>query len=273
MLWQPPQYPTLRLSSHKYLWRALALLCLIVIGIIVDACGSVEKDYKYFHWFVDGIPEPGSVETTSGQTHISSFLAGGAQQISPGTIYYSHKPWADENCHACHQGVSQFSMPGRDDSQICMPCHEKVVDEYRYMHGAVVSVACLWCHAPHLSQYEHLLRAKPTEICLQCHSTEDGSLLLEKEHADLTRNCLDCHFGHGSEEPGFLKPKQPPSDNSEVAGPPTPPTPPTTDPATNEQPQSETPEPAPDGDSGQPEKLDSGSVSDSNSDSVMKENH
>ena len=221
---QPRHFSSLPSSYHQYVWRLLGVVGLLVVAIIIDACGSVEKDYKYFHWFVDGIPEPGSQPADTGQTHISSFLAGSSQQIPSGTQYYSHQPWADENCHACHQGVSQFSMPTRDDSQICMQCHEEVVDEYRYMHGAVVSVACLWCHAPHLSRYQHLLRSKSPDICLQCHTTEDGSLVAEKEHSDLKRDCLECHFGHGSAQPGFLKPVSVPDipEGSDLPGPPAP---------------------------------------------------
>jgi len=219
---QPPQYRSLPSSYQQYVWRLFAVGALLVVAIIIDACGSVEKDYKYFHWFVDGIPEPGS-ELASDSTNRTFFVNSG-QPVPPGTIYYSHQPWADENCHACHQGVSQFSMPTRDDSQICMQCHEDVVDEYRYMHGAVVSVACLWCHAPHLSQYEHLLRSKSPDICLQCHTTEDGSLVAEEEHSDLERDCLECHFGHGSAQPGFLKPVSVPDipEGSDLPGPPAP---------------------------------------------------
>ena len=218
-------------ESH---WRVLrsvnrspvfVLLFIVVVAILIVSCGSIEQDYKYFHWFVDGIPEPGSPEALgqTDQTGLSSFVAGNAATLATVTTYYSHKPWADENCQACHRGASSFGMPSRDDSGVCMNCHQEVVDEYRYMHGAVVSIACLWCHAPHVSQYEDLLRAESPVICLQCHSTEGGNLVAEGVHADLTRDCLECHFGHGSEEAGFLRPSFPSVQPEEIGPPPSPP--------------------------------------------------
>jgi predicted CXXCH cytochrome family protein len=73
------------------------------------------------------------------------------------------------------------------------------------MHGPVVAAACLWCHAPHESAFSALLKDEPRNVCIGCH--DQGLLGTERvpAHADESRSCLDCHYGHGGTRQYFIR--------------------------------------------------------------------
>ena len=164
----------------------------IVIGALISGwlgC-SVENDYELLSFFFDGVPEPGSFEAGGG------FLGGGK------TIY-QHEPYATDSCLECHPNPSQMQL-SRDDSTICLKCHEDIPEQYPFMHGAVIGNACLWCHDPHISTIASLLREPSPALCTQCH--EQGKLSAPvTEHANADTNCLSCHFGHGGDDAWFLR--------------------------------------------------------------------
>lgn len=167
-------------------WVA-ALFCVTAAGVW-GGC-SIKKNYDLLSFFFDGVPDPNAP--------LSEWTVGGALPAS----YMAHKPYEDGRCTECHP---KLFVPVQDGSQVCMKCHEGADRAYDRMHGPVAARACLFCHNPHDSVYPALLRRAPRQLCMQCHD----SFLLDTErvpaHADDSRNCLDCHTGHGGSDPFFL---------------------------------------------------------------------
>lgn len=188
-------------------WSLSAVVLLTVIVGSWTGC-SPERRYRVMNFFFDGVPDPNAPEATEGAPR-------------PGTrtvaIVSRHKPFVEDQCLRCHQTVSTNIQLNRDDSSMCLQCHADRIDQYPVMHGAVAGKACLWCHNPHQSALEVLLRELPPALCMQCHGSEiqrtgpNGALAVAG-HADLDRNCLDCHWGHGGTEPGLLRVRREPTD-------------------------------------------------------------
>lgn len=167
--------------------------CVIAAGCLLFGWAgcSVEKNYDLLSFFFDGVPEPGSLEAGGG-------LLGGR-----GGTMYSHEPYATESCLECHPNPSQMQL-SREDSGVCMKCHEQIPEQYEFMHGAVVGNACLWCHDPHISANPYLLRDSAPALCAQCHKGNQFAAP-ESAHASEDTDCLSCHNGHGGSEAFFLR--------------------------------------------------------------------
>lgn len=165
----------------------------VILAISWLGC-SVEKNYDLLSFFFDGVPNPNlSYEDDPG-----TFLT------RPGAAIVMHQPFADDNCGACHANPGQLNL-SRDDSSICLKCHEETTTQYPFMHGATVGMACLWCHDPHRSPYDSLLRAQAPELCRQCHNPSLTVRPEEIEHIQTETECLNCHYGHGGSSRYFLK--------------------------------------------------------------------
>ena len=65
-------------------------------------------------------------------------------------IVFTHKPFAEEKCDACHSGgvnALYRPLPQSVSSEVCLKCHKDATSNKPIMHGPVAAVECLWCHA------------------------------------------------------------------------------------------------------------------------------
>lgn len=171
-----------------------APVCVGVAGLVWSGC-SVEKNYALLSFFFDGVPNPNALPIMS--------TAGNPAFIRQSPTYSGHKPFLEDRCVDCHG--SGFTTSGVTAS-VCMKCHGEVPQEYPRMHGPVPAGACLWCHVPHESAWAHLLKAPSRDVCAQCHDATLLSSAKVPEHQDQSRQCLECHYGHGGTSAYFLRP-------------------------------------------------------------------
>jgi predicted CXXCH cytochrome family protein len=171
-------------------WRRIAP-CLIFVALVLGC--SAQKHYKTLSFFFDGVPDPSKGE---GATQLTGERGGAKFTV------YIHKPYAENNCNACHEGDRKqfFTLAAAvgPTADKCLSCHSDVPHQYPNMHGPVAVNACTWCHSPHQSANAHLLKSTPNKVCMQCHGPT-GLSPSTANHADPKANCLDCHSGHGGE--------------------------------------------------------------------------
>jgi predicted CXXCH cytochrome family protein len=157
---------------------------------------SARERYRVMNFFFDGVPNPDAA------------IAGRGGGSGAAPIVVTHKPFAEQNCNACHTGNVENALYSPASAvvspTICLKCHQDVPHQYPVMHGPVAAVECLFCHAAHEASYPALLWKKTPDLCMQCHTRE---LLDPTEPAHLVADsdCLRCHFGHGGPERGLLK--------------------------------------------------------------------
>ena len=183
-----------RSSTTTRGWRVSAWRfapCLLVAAIVIGCSGR--KHYKTLSFFFDGVPDPAASATGTRVT---------AERGGTKFTVYVHKPYAENNCKACHEGdrtqfftLAAATGPTPDK---CLTCHADVPHQYPNMHGPVAVNACTWCHSPHQSANAHLLKSTPNKVCMQCHGPT-GLSPSTANHTDPKANCLDCHSGHGGE--------------------------------------------------------------------------
>lgn len=157
---------------------------------------SVERDYKMLSLFFDGVPDPSVIRSNADAIRFA--------KETGGTVYV-HPPFANNQCGECHKDLSG-EMARKVDPTLCFRCHEAAANEHPKMHGAVSAGACVFCHSPHESTVKHLLRDHAPKICIQCHTAKSFGDPPAPVHADMNRDCLECHFGHGGPERFFLRP-------------------------------------------------------------------
>ena len=175
----------------------------MAVAVIVVAGCSVEKNHELLSFFFDGVPEPGTgVPGAAG-------AAGTGGRPAPRPIVSSHSAFRERRCEDCHGETGGFGLVVTGfsdlDATVCRNCHGQVLEQYPRMHGPVAAQECLWCHWPHESTNPYLLAQAPPDLCLGCHGFELRGLPQPPEHADLGRDCLDCHRGHGGPQRYFLK--------------------------------------------------------------------
>jgi predicted CXXCH cytochrome family protein len=173
-----------------------------VLALAFWAGCSVERDYQTLSLFFDGVPDPHAKATTQDSASAELSRLGPAMKQSK-PIASTHKPFAEEKCTACHTRPTEVFASALD-SNLCVKCHEKVLDAYPSMHGAVVGRACLFCHEPHDSSYASLLKTNAPDLCVQCHERVALTPRVDA-HALEGISCLDCHTGHGGDKPPFLR--------------------------------------------------------------------
>jgi predicted CXXCH cytochrome family protein len=174
---------------------------MIGLGLLIMAgCGTPREEYQVLSFFFDGVPNPDAVKPTAEST--------GPAVKAVARVVTQHKPYADNNCAACHRSTTGEIQEFSEAYKQCVKCHPKVPQERRLMHGPVAREACRWCHAPHESTEPALLKDSPIKVCSQCH---DKQLLGDKppEHVDGKTSCVQCHFGHGGDARYFLKEQAP----------------------------------------------------------------
>lgn len=140
-----------------------------------------------------------------------------------------HKPFAEENCAACHvphQGKVKGLLT-KDVNSLCRDCHKISDKEYQASHSAagVDKLTCDTCHDPHASDGAGLisptahapladgdceschtdpskngeLTASPLELCTTCHDDIAAKLQMKSNHPPaVDGECLGCHSGHNS---------------------------------------------------------------------------
>jgi predicted CXXCH cytochrome family protein len=176
--------------------RVLCGVTALVAGALLvwAGCTVTPENYKLLSTFFDGVPDP-SMSGPSG--NMVGF------DISQSPTYSIHKPYEEQQCEVCHKVGLQ---PTRNDSAMCIGCHEKTPSEHRFTHGPVAAGACMWCHAPHESAHAALLRDVDRKVCGQCHTPAMLDSTKVPEHTDESRACLECHTGHGGSAPYMLRP-------------------------------------------------------------------
>lgn len=160
---------------------------------------SVQKHYDLLSKFFDGVPDPNSVNAYMGAP------------VTESATYSEHQPYTEEACFECHTDINEMLI-SKDDSSICMKCHEGITEQYPVMHGAVTGIACLMCHNPHLSPLLNLLRDNSSAMCLQCHEVDPEKA--SEPHQDTQRSCIECHNAHGGDAPFFLHTQRQSDDSS-----------------------------------------------------------
>jgi predicted CXXCH cytochrome family protein len=183
--------------------RKRRTLLLLAVALIWGGC-SVEKHYDVLNFFFDGVPEPVSEETGAAGT------VGGGRGTAGGGPVSSHSAYIARRCETCHGDRASFSFVTSGfsdvDDAVCMQCHQEVVDAELRLHGPVAVQACLFCHQPHVSPHPNLLVDASPGLCLRCHLPEVQGAPSSQAHEDLTRDCLECHFGHGGSDRYYLRP-------------------------------------------------------------------
>ena len=163
---------------------------------------SPEKHYETLKIFFDGVPDPHAKTLSQNPTSPGGNKLGSPSRLA-GAMASIHKPFAEENCTACHAQATQIFASAMD-AAVCLNCHQQILDAYPVMHGPVIGKACLWCHQPHESTSPFLLKTQAATLCTQCHDRE--SLTPHSEgHRLESASCLDCHMGHGGHALPFLR--------------------------------------------------------------------
>lgn len=183
-------------TDHRY--RPFGWV-LALAALALWSCGSPEERYKTLSFWFDGVPLPESMRPNVEDPDGSRVAL----------IIVQHAPYEAERCEDCHGAVRKgtMSLAGYAGlkSTVCLKCHEGKQTEFRAMHGPVAAVECLACHEPHESRYAHLLKSPTPALCLQCHVKEDLKASPIAGHEDLSVDCLNCHSGHGGDDPYFLR--------------------------------------------------------------------
>jgi predicted CXXCH cytochrome family protein len=182
---------------------AAALVAIyLAFSLALGGCSS-EKRYKVLSFFFDGVPDPNAPKLTPEEQ--LALQEQGANGNVPKPAGFTHKPYADNQCNACHENArGSFDDFQKLSSDVCLKCHDKLRDQYPVMHGPVAAAECNICHVPHESSIAHLLRDPAPAVCVQCHQPELLSPV-PVEHLDPQKSCLDCHSGHGGPKHGLLK--------------------------------------------------------------------
>ncbi len=182
-----------RANSHRRLAMLMVAAVLGLIGIIWAGC-SIEKHYDTLSFFFDGVPDPNAPVEEKG-----------VFARNPRADYIVHQPFAEGACQNCHTDFSDLTAI-RNDSSVCLKCHEAVPNEHVRMHAPVVTTNCLWCHDPHQTPLAHLMRGEPADVCGRCHTSRLLGPAHRGQPASSYANCLDCHSGHGGSQAFFLHP-------------------------------------------------------------------
>ncbi len=218
-------------------WHQGVFAWSIAVGLLLAGC-SVQSRHTVLTFFFTGVPPlevqekeapPVGARQPAGQRQLP--LSGSPAQRSqtggkavPVVIrYYSHRPWLQGECIACHGGNNQFlfqqgkgggtpegervfytggGMPGPlcgAKERLCLGCHAdktaiRAIKERLWLHNPVAKGDCLACHDPHQSRISGILRKPADQLCRSCHSPEAIGALIP--HPRGPEPCLSCHNPH-----------------------------------------------------------------------------
>ncbi|NVO19310.1 MAG: hypothetical protein HXX13_06390 [Bacteroidetes bacterium] len=183
--------------------KAIKKFCLLLLGVLFlfyfSGCSSV-KHYKVLSFFFDGVPDPDKKDLS----HLNDSIIGKDSTLlalnhlkDAGPKTFTHTPYQDKQCNACHDPGSMGklikSMP-----ELCYDCHEDFGKKYTFLHGPVGGGQCTMCHNTHTSPNANLLIRTGQKLCTHCHDDESLSLL-EPHRQNKDENCTECHNPHGGE--------------------------------------------------------------------------
>ncbi len=193
----PARFSKTRKSMAMRPGSIVASSVALATALLWSGC-NVEDNYETLSFFFDGVPSPSAMRAESDQ------------EAGPGREGSWHTAYIDRRCSECHGKTARFSFAVSGftelDATVCLKCHEQVPTEYPLVHGPVAVGECLVCHQPHQSPYPKLLIQPSPELCLYCHSEDMVGEPVIPEHRDVSRDCLECHHGHGGADPYFLRP-------------------------------------------------------------------
>ncbi|HUU83474.1 MAG TPA: cytochrome c3 family protein, partial [Phycisphaerae bacterium] len=191
--------------------RAVFVLTLSVAALCGAAACSETARHRVLSFFLDGVPEPGAVETPgypapdAGAPYDTAGPTDG-RRVAPRPIF-AHAPYRENKCGACHNPETGqlFQSP---QEGLCRGCHPEVPGAVRFVHGPVAVQDCFFCHHYHGSPLPHLLLVEAEETCYRCH--DRARVTAGAHHAAVEgRTCLECHHAHGGENRFFLKRDEP----------------------------------------------------------------
>ena len=188
---------------------AFGAALILASGALLWAGCNVERDYKVLSFFFDGVPEPaGAVaDGQRGPTRIGD----PARMAATGAVS-AHSAYTERRCSECHGDRARFGFRtegfAETTASVCADCHASALEAPR-LHGPVALGACLLCHEPHVSSHPLLLVDASPALCLACHEDEMRVAAPSPGHEDLARDCLECHDGHGGDDPYFLRSPRP----------------------------------------------------------------
>ncbi len=114
-----------------------------------------------------------------------------------------HAPVSESLCDACHEVTDEkkhtFAYT-TDAPELCLECHDDMIEDRDFLHGPVAAGACTSCHNPHASENSALLKAPISELCRSCHETIDARMSdRANKHEPAADDCTNCHDPHGGD--------------------------------------------------------------------------
>jgi predicted CXXCH cytochrome family protein len=187
--------------------RRAAVVAGALLILVWGGC-SVEKHYALLSFFFDGVPEPLTPEMQALAERT------GGSRLTAGRMASAHTAFLDRRCAECHGDQADFGFTTTGFSALgnetCLRCHDQKTQPPTFLHGPVALGACLVCHDAHASLYPVLLVKPSPALCLDCHEPEVRGSTSTPGHEDLSRDCLECHYGHGGEQHYLLRPRADP---------------------------------------------------------------
>lgn len=145
----------------------------------------------------------------------------GACHQGMGKAKVVHDPLDDcSNCHEANEGVAHNNITkikaGGDKAfdlteeypDLCLDCHDDVIQDGAEMHSPVEDGECGECHDPHQSNNYARLRKPVNETCLSCHDDMADTIRNARsthDALDEDEGCAKCHDPHSSKNEYFLK--------------------------------------------------------------------
>ncbi len=121
---------------------------------------------------------------------------------------FVHAPARANQCDACHQplgGKSHRFELTSDPGELCMDCHDDLVEDLEFHHGPVAVGSCTSCHNPHASDHDKLLIETGPKLCAQCHEDVFENIEdMKSVHQPVRGDCLGCHRAHGADNKMLL---------------------------------------------------------------------
>lgn len=117
-----------------------------------------------------------------------------------------HTPVSDGTCQECHSphNSANEKLLIEKDELLCFKCHSQQPFKGKNIHQPVAE-GCSSCHPAHGSIAAGLLTHPKEDLCASCHSLEAKSFVDKHGGFSVTKNCLECHSVHSSDQNSLLK--------------------------------------------------------------------
>jgi len=176
-----------------------------ILFILVAGCSS-QTNQRLLRVFFTGVDQTNSPPVVVEPPRPSTNTAAGPVAIVTVPVIYRHQPFLDGKCDACHLagGSEELRATG---SALCLECHQKLIQNAKFLHAPVRDGRCALCHDAHKSPERFLLTRKGQDVCLNCHKMAEMTKV--KGHLSMgSAECLSCHDAHRSNEKYLLKTRQ-----------------------------------------------------------------